>query len=273
MARAGGKDSLKPPVFEEDFAPSLRPTDDLVLQLDGFEGPIDLLLTLARDQKVDLKRISILALAEQYLSFIERARQMQLEIAADYLVMAAWLAYLKSRLLIPVKEDAEGEEDPAELAARLAFQLRRLEAMQGAARALGAQPRLGHDFFARGMPEAVVVDRRPIYDVSLFELLKAYAGVRNREQISLLRIAPTQLYSMDRAMERLRRLVGDTADWMTLEGFLPEDLRDPLVRRSAVAATFLASLELAREGLVDIRQGGLFAPIYLKRREGGSEGP
>jgi len=254
------------PEFEEDVALPLRPSDALVLQLDGFEGPIDLLLTLARDQKVDLKRISILALAEQYLTFIERARQMQLEIAADYMVMAAWLAYLKSRLLIPVQEDAEDEEDPAELAARLAFQLRRLEGMQNAAKALGARPRLGHDFFARGMPEAVTIDRRPIYQVSLFDLLKAYASVKQREQISTLRIVPTQLYSMDRAIERLRRLVGDTPEWSTMEGFLPENLRDPLVRRSAMAATFLASLELAREGVLDIRQSGQFAPIFLKRR-------
>lgn len=254
------------PEFEEDAAPIAVPADDLVLQLDGFEGPIDLLLTLARDQKVDLKRISILALAEQYLGFIERARVLKLEIAADYLVMAAWLAYLKSRLLIPVQEDAEDEEDPAELAARLAFQLRRLEAMQNAAKALGERPRLGHDFFARGMPEPISIDRKPIYQVSLFDLLKAYAAVKQREHISTLRIMPTQLYSMDRAIERLRNLVGGTPEWAVLEGFLPDNLRDPLVRRSAVAATFLASLELAREGVLDIRQTGLFAPIFVKRR-------
>lgn len=253
--------------FREDDRPAYRPDDALVLHLDGFEGPIDLLLTLARDQKVDLTKISILALAEQYLGFIERARRLKLEIAADYLVMAAWLAYLKSRLLIPAKESEEDAEDPVELAARLAFQLRRLEAMQKAAKALGERPRLGSDFFARGMPEKVRVDRRPIFEAALFELLRAYGDVRQRERISTLRILPTQLYSMDRAMERLRALIGALPDWSTLEGFLPDELRDPLVRRSALAATFVASLELAREGVLDIRQTGTFAPIFVKPRK------
>lgn len=253
--------------FEEDAVPAYRPDDALVLRLDGFEGPIDLLLTLARDQKVDLAKISILALAEQYLGFIERARRLKLEIAADYLVMAAWLAYLKSRLLIPSKESDAEEEDPAELAARLAFQLRRLEAMQKAAKALEGRPRLGTDFFARGMPEKTRVDRRPIFEAALIELLRAYGDVRQREQLSTLRILPTQLYSMDRAMARLRSLVGTVPDWSTLEGFLPAELRDPLVRRSALAATFVASLELAREGVLDIRQTGTFSPIFVKRRD------
>lgn len=239
--------------------------DDLVLALDGFEGPIDLLLTLSREHKIDITKISILALAEQYLSFIQRARELHLEIAADYLVMAAWLAYLKSRLLLPVQNDDEEGEDPAELAARLAFQLQRLEAMQNVSQKLLDRPRLGQDFFRRGMPEKVVVSNKIIWDVSLFELLKAYGSLRQREAGSTLRIAPTELFSMDQAVARLRTILGDMPDWDTLEAYLPANITDPLVRRSAMASTFAASLELVREGVLDIQQNGLFSPILIRK--------
>ncbi|MDJ0683065.1 MAG: ScpA family protein [Alphaproteobacteria bacterium] len=249
---------------QPDYASAVG-DDALVLALDGFEGPIDLLLTLSREHKIDITKISILALAEQYLAYIQRARELQLEIAADYLVMAAWLAYLKSRLLLPVQGEDEDGEDPAELAARLAFQLQRLEAMQNVSQKLLERPRLGQDFFARGMPEQVVVSNRVHWDVSLYELLRAYGSIRQREVGATLRIAPTALFSMDQAVQRLRAVLGDMPDWSTLEQFLPEDLNDPLVRRSALASTFAASLELAREGVLDIQQQGLFAPILIRK--------
>lgn len=248
---------------QPDYA-AINP-DDLVLALDGFEGPIDLLLTLSREHKIDITKISILALAEQYLSFIQRARELHLEIAADYLVMAAWLAYLKSRLLLPVQNEDEEGDDPAELAARLAFQLQRLEAMQNASQKLLDRPRLGQDFFRRGMPEKVVVSNKIIWDVSLFDLLQAYGSIRQREAGSTLRIAPTELFSMDQAVQRLRTILGDMPDWNTLEAYLPDNISDPLVRRSAMASTFAASLELVREGVLDIQQSGLFSPILIRK--------
>ncbi len=252
--------------FQED-PPRLEPVaDSLVLNLDGFEGPIDLLLTLARDQKVDLAKISILALAEQYLSFIQRARELRLEIAADYLVMAAWLAFLKSKLLIPKQKDDEDGEDAAEMAARLAFQLQRLDAMRNISKVLLDRPRLGQDFFPRGMPEPIRVERQTRYEITLFELLTAYGQIRDRTSHGgELRIMPTQLYSMEQAVRRLRFLIGDVPEWTVLENFLPDSLTDPLVRRSAVASTFAASLELTREGLAEIRQAGVFEPIYVRK--------
>jgi segregation and condensation protein A len=256
--------------IEEPFETPARPAanDDhrLVLDLDGFEGPIDVLLTLARDQKVDLAKISILELADQYLSFIQRARRLRLEIAADYLVMAAWLAYLKSRLLLPEPE-GEGEPTGAELAAALAFQLQRLEAMQQAGERLMGRPRLGQDFFRRGAPEALKIVSRAVYDVSLYDLLKAYGDQRGRQtRASALQIAPMELYSMDEALHRLGEMLGHTPDWRTLAAFLPAGLRG-LVYRSAVAATFAASLELVRSGRAELRQDGTFGPIYLKARD------
>ncbi len=259
-----------PPAFEEDSAPPAPLTiDALVLALDGFEGPIDLLLTLARDQKVDLAKISILALAEQYLDFVNRARELRLELAADYLVMAAWLAYLKSRLLLPPPAEEEGEENPAELAARLAFQLQRLEAMQNAAKQVFERHRLGLDFFARGMPERLKVANRPVYEANLLDLMRAYGNIRSRQDIGgQLRIMPTRLVSMEQAARRLRAILGDMPDWQTLEGFIPFDSDDPLLRRSAMASTFAASLELTKEGLVEIRQSDTFSTIYMRAKPG-----
>jgi len=234
-----------------------------VLDLDGYEGPIDVLLNLARDQKVDLTKLSILDLADQYLAFVARARRLRLELAADYLVMAAWLAYLKSRLLLP---EPEGEAEPtgAELAAALAFQLQRLEAMQRAGVQLMALPRLGRDFFVRGEPEAVRVIAKPVYKLTLYELLKAYGAQAAVRQPSLLRIPPHDLYSMDDALHRIGSMLGHALDWHSLQHFLPPDMHDGLRRRAALAATFAASLELVRSGRAELRQDGAFGPIYLR---------
>ncbi|HUC63143.1 MAG TPA: ScpA family protein [Alphaproteobacteria bacterium] len=252
-----------------DEAPVVLPHEQLILDLGGYEGPLDVLLELARDQKVDLIHVSILALADQYLAFIQRAHDLRLEIAADYLVMAAWLAYLKSRLLLPQQTSAEEEPSGAEMAAALRFQLQRLEAMRNAGVALLGRPRLGIDMFRRGAPERPEVVRRPYYELTLYELLKAYGDQQRRQDGGMLHILPTKLYSMDDALVRLRDMLGRMPDWQTLMNFLPADLRGPLVLRSAIAATFAASLELTRTGKVQIRQDRAFGPIYVRaRREG-----
>ncbi|MGC2854076.1 segregation and condensation protein A [Novispirillum sp. DQ9] len=238
----------------------------LLLALGGFEGPIDVLLQLARDQKVDLIHISILQLAEQYLTFIAEARREHLELAADYLVMAAWLAYLKSRLLLPPEP---GDEEPSgeEMAAALQFQLQRLEAMQAVGARLLERPRLGRDVFPRGMPEGVSVVAHTIWDVGLYDLLRAYGDFKRRQGASQLEIEPLSLYSVDDAIKRLSRLLGTMPDWQTLRRYLPADLDDPLLRRSAMCAHFIASLELAKQGKLELRQeGGHFSPIWLRAR-------
>lgn len=253
-----------PDYMQTDAAPSGA---ELIVHLDGFEGPIDLLLNLARDQKVDLAKISILGLAEQYLSFIEEAHQLRLEIAADYLVMAAWLAYLKSRLLLPSTEDDE-EPSGAELAAALSYQLQRLESMRTAAENLFARPLLGRDVFARGAPEGIRVTTRSVYDATLFELLQAYGSTQRRQKPAPLRIEQMELFSMDDALGRLTSLLGKVPNWSALLSFLPDGLEDDLIRRSAVAATFAASLELVRSGQAEIRQDQLFGPIFFRSRSG-----
>lgn len=240
----------------------------LFLNLDGFEGPIDVLLNLARDQKVDLTQISILQLAEQYLVFIREAQVLNLELAADYLVMAAWLAYLKSRLLLPPDETTEEEQDPAALAEALRFQLLRLEAMQEAGSRLMALPQLGVDVFPRGAPENMSARFRSIYDVTLYDLLRAYADHKVREQGHTLRIAATDLYAVEDAIERLRGLVGKVPEWRTLFSFLPDFLKGSLIMRSAVASTFVASLQLVKDGQAQIRQDGTFGPIWLRSPSG-----
>ena len=240
--------------------------DSLVLDLDGFEGPIDILLTLARTHKVDLTKISILVLAEQYLAFIQRAHDLRLEVAADFLVMAAWLAYLKSRLLLPSTED-EDEPTGAELAARLAFQLQRLEAMRKAAVEIIDRPRLGQDFYARGEPDPLIVDTTTEFNATLYDLLTMYAAIRERQGAVTLQISPMKLYSMDDALERLGKLLGHVPDWTTLSQFLPDGIGDDLMMRSAVASTFAASLELVRQGKLQLNQSQTFAPIYLRARQ------
>ncbi len=252
-----------PDPFEDAEPPYKRVPEQLVLDLQGFEGPIDVLLSLARDQKVDLTKISILQLADQYLAFIVEARRLRLEIAADYLVMAAWLAYLKSRLLLPATDD-EDQPSAAEMAARLAFQLQRLEAMREASEKLFQRPRLGQDFFRRGDPQRIPIERSSIFDLSLYELLSVYGVHRQREAASTLTIDPSKVFSMEEALHRLREVLGEVPDWTILTQFLPDDLDDDLMRRSAVATTFAASLELARTGRLRLRQSGTFKPIFIR---------
>ncbi|MCH7487565.1 MAG: segregation/condensation protein A [Proteobacteria bacterium] len=237
-----------------------------VVDIDGFEGPIDVLLTLAREQKVDLTRISILQLADQYLDFVAEAKLVSLELAADYLVMAAWLAYIKSRLLLPDLGD-EGEPSGEEMAAALTYQLRRLEAMQDAGARLMGRAQLGREFFPRGRPEFFAAVTEARLDATLFDLLKAYGGIQRRAPGGTLHLEPWQLYSVEDVLERLRRLLGATKDWESLWSFLPPG--SGLTARSALASTFAASLEMAREGELRIRQsGGPFGPLYLRLAKG-----
>ncbi len=237
----------------------------LVVDVAGFEGPLDLLLHLARNQKVDLARISILALAEQYLAFIERVRALRLELAADYLVMAAWLAFLKSKLLIPKQPGEEGESGE-ELAAVLQFRLKRLEAMRDASARLVNRNRLGRDVFARGMPEMVIVEKRNTYSASLYDLLTAYAQQRQKQAINNVTIARRAVWSLKDARDVLAKLVGTLSDWTALDSFLIEYLAAPEERRTAVASSFAATLEMVREGKLEVRQDQVFAPIYLRGR-------
>lgn len=246
--------------------PAVDQRGALIVDVGGFEGPLDLLLELARHHKVDLKQISILRLAEQYLEFIEKARRLQLEIAADYLVMAAWLAYLKSRLLIPAPPGTE-EAEPADLAARLAFRLQRLQAMRTASENLMKLSVLGRDVFARGAPEALVIDTRREYSDNLIDLLKAYAERRKKKMVHQIYVPkrhPT--WSIKEARTALERLVGTMDDWGTFDIWLAQYMAEPGMRRSVTASSFTASLELAREGLLELRQEGPFRPIFLRRR-------
>lgn len=264
----GATDPFDSPAPDRD--PSRSP---LLLTLDGFEGPIDMLLALAREQKVDLTRISILELADQYLGFVARARALDLGLAADYLVMAAWLAWLKSRLLLPDASGEEEEPSPAELAEALRLRLRRLEAMREAGDRLMARPRLGVDLFARGAPESLADLPRPVYEATLYDLLRAYADHRLRRDNATLRIAPTRLLSVEAAVERLRRMLGGAPGWRTLSAFLPAAAGGPLAARSAIASTFVAGLHLAKEGRAELRQDGAFGPIWLRPRGPGAAEP
>jgi segregation and condensation protein A len=251
-------------VFDESVPRTA--SEALVVDLDGYEGPIDVLLTLARDQKVDLARISILQLADQYLEFVARHLRDHLELAADYLVMAAWLAYLKSRLLLPVPP-APDEPSGEEMAAALAFQLLRLEAMRRVGKDLQALPHLGRDLFARGAPEGIAHVARPVWDVGLYDLLKAYADIKRRGTVTTLQIEAPDLYSVDDAIQRLQTMLGQLPRWSTLLSFLPPGLRG-LLGRSALSAHFVASLELCRQGKMEMRQdGGAFGPIWVRPRQ------
>ncbi|MCP4328097.1 MAG: segregation/condensation protein A [Alphaproteobacteria bacterium] len=252
--------------LETDFQPPPN-EGGLVVELGAYEGPLDVLLALAREQKVDLTKISILRLAEQYLAFIAAARDLRLEVAADYLVMAAWLAYLKSRLLLPPPDDDGEQPTGAEMAAALAFQLRRLESMRNAGAALFERPHLGRDVFPRGEPESFPVLRSSVYDASLFELLKSYSLQQRRTTGGTYSISdPVILFSIEEALVRLTEKLDSMPDWATLSSYLPKGLADPLTRRSAVAATFGASLELAKSGHVQLRQDKLFGPIFVRAK-------
>ncbi len=256
--------------FEEDAILDRPAGNSFVVDIDGFEGPIDLLLALARDQKVDLAKVSILQLADQYLAFVESAHRTNLELAADYLVMAAWLAYLKSRLLLP---DLSYEEEPSgeAMAAALTFQLRRLEAMREAGTRLMARDRLGEDFFARGTAERFPTMTTNIFSLGLVDLLRTYGSMRARGDDDTLHIQPIQVHSVEQALGRLRSMLGPAADWENLWRFLPPELEEGLRARSAVASTFAASLELVREGRLRLRQSDPFGPIYLKAEPASDE--
>ena len=237
---------------------------DFNVDVDGFEGPLDLLLAMARTQKVDLSKISILALAMQYLEFVEKARKLRLELAADYLVMAAWLAYLKSRLLLPAPE---GDPEPSgeELANQLAFRLQRLEAMREAGIQLMNRNRLGQDIFSRGDPEPVVIDKKRQYSATLYDLLSAYAMQRQRESVNTVTIAYREVWSLSDAREIITRLIGKLADWTPLDVFLTEYMTSDEDRPGVIASSFAASLELVREGKLEIRQSDTFAPLYMRQ--------
>ncbi|MBL8587003.1 MAG: segregation/condensation protein A [Methylobacteriaceae bacterium] len=245
------------PVDKGDSEPTF------VVDVDGFEGPLDLLLELARRQKVDLARISVLQLAEQYLAFVEEARRVRLELAADYLVMAAWLAYLKSRLLLPDRARAD-EPAAADLAAALAERLRRLEQMRAAAESLVNRPRLGRDIFARGAPESVETTQRTQWKASLFDLLSAYARQRQTQALARVTFKKREVWSLSEARAALERLAGVARDWTELDGFLIEYCVGPELRRTARASSFSASLEMVREGRIELRQSGVFAPLFVR---------
>ncbi|KMK67391.1 ScpA family protein [Puniceibacterium sp. IMCC21224] len=240
----------------------------LIVDVDGYEGPLDLLLSLSRTQKVDLRKISVLQLARQYLAFVEQATALRLELAADYLVMAAWLAFLKSRLLLPPDptEDGPTGED---LAAHLAFQLERLQAMRDVAARLMARDRLGRDFFARGHTQQIERVRAVRYTATLLDLMQGYARIRTRDEFRPFVMDRDRVFTMEQALERMRGMIGFAGTWTDISAYLPDGWHvDPVKWRSATAATFAASLELVKEGKAELRQSELFAPIQLRRREG-----
>lgn len=240
----------------------------LIVDVDGFEGPLDLLLTLSRTQKVDLRKISVLELARQYLAFVEQAKSLRLELAADYLVMAAWLAFLKSRLLLPPDPHEDGPSGE-ELAAHLAFQLERLAAMRDVAARLMARDQKGRDFFVRGLPEDVMRLRTVRYSATLLDLMQGYARIRTRDEFRPFVMDRESIFTMEQALARLRGLIGFAGDWTDISSYLPEGWEvDPMRRRSATASTFAASLELVKEGRAELRQSDTFAPIHLRKRDG-----
>jgi segregation and condensation protein A len=235
--------------------------DTLTIELDGWEGPLDLLLALARAQKVDLRQISILQLVQQYLGYVEQARALKLELAADYLVMAAWLAFLKSALLLP--RDPEQEPSPEELALRLQLRLERLQAMREAGARLMARDRMGRDVFARTAPEGLHTVRKAVWQAEIYDLIAAYGRVSARTRPVMHIVADRPVMTLEAATERVSRLVGQRIDWATIESFLP-DGASGVFRKSALASSFLAALELARRGKVELRQHQAFAPLYVR---------
>jgi segregation and condensation protein A len=255
---------MEPAEFESPGGERSQYEPALMIDVEGFEGPLDLLLTLARNQQVDLKHISILALAEQYLRFIETARGLKMEIAADYLVMAAWLAYLKSRLLLPEAESTE-EPSAADLAADLAARLQHLEKIREVGGQLVSRHRLGHDFFVRGMPEIRNVSPSG-YTATLYDLLSAYAMQRQRQALSRVKLPERKVWSLPEARAALERLVGKAADWTRLDQYLIAYVVEPELRATAFASSFSATLEMVKEGKLELQQEKPFAPLWLRRR-------
>ncbi|MDH5528802.1 MAG: segregation/condensation protein A [Paracoccaceae bacterium] len=255
--------------FEEDSVSVTErlSVESLIVDVDGFEGPLDLLLMLSRTQKVDLRRVSVLQLAEQYLKFVNEAKTLRIELAADYLVMAAWLAFLKSRLLLP-PDPADDGPSGEELAAHLAFQLERLQAMREAAARLMGRDQKGRDFFARGIPEDVTRKRSVKYTATLLDLMQGYARIRTHDEFRPYAMDRNHVFTMEQALDRMRGLIGFAGDWTDLVNYLPEGWSaDPARRRSATASTFAASLELAKQGRIIIRQIESFAPISIRRKD------
>ncbi len=252
--------------FEAD-SETERASDEpaLVVDVEGFEGPLDLLLALARQQKVDLAKISILALADQYLAFIEAARKLRLELAADYLVMAAWLAYLKSRLLLPEPEFVEGIS-AEDMASGLALRLKRLEAIRAVAEKLIERPQLGRDTFVRGKPEPIAEIKHPQWTATLYDLLSAYAAQRQKHALARVRFAKRKVWSLTEARVALERLIGQSSEWSRVDEFLLSYVVEPSLAPTVFASSFAASLELVREGLAEIHQQGAFAPLYVRKR-------
>ena len=255
-------DDLK---FESEFAERASDEPALVVDVEGFEGPLDLLLTLARHQKVDLAKISILALADQYLAFIEEARRLRLELAADYLVMAAWLAYLKSRLLLPDVNAPEGQS-AEDMANALALRLKRLEAIRTAAEQMFGRAQLGRDVFARGQPEPIAHIKRPEWTATLYDLLSAYAHQRQKNALSRVKLAKRAVWSLAEAREALERLIGQASDWTCIDQYLIKYVVEPSLAPTVFASSFASALEMVREGTAEIHQHQAFAPIYMRKR-------
>lgn len=258
--------------FETEVAERASDEPALVVDVEGFEGPLDLLLTLARQQKVDLAKISILALADQYLTFIEAARKLRLELAADYLVMAAWLAYLKSRLLLPEGSSPEAQT-AEEMAAALAFRLKRLEAFREVAQKLLERPQLDRDMFSRGDPEPIAQIKHPQWSATLYDLLSAYSVQRQKAAAgSKVRFAARKVWSLAEARGAIERLIGVSADWTCLDDYLVTYLVEPEMVNTVKASSFAATLEMVREGVMDLQQHSAFAPIYVRKRAGDPNG-
>jgi segregation and condensation protein A len=251
--------------FDTEFQERGADEPALVIDVEGFEGPLDLLLMLARQQKVDLAKISILALADQYLAFIEEARKLRLEIAADYLVMAAWLAYLKSRLLLPEQHEPDGLS-AEEMAAALAQRLRRLETIRQVAEQLLNRPQLGREVFARGLPEPIAEIKRPEWTATLYDLLSAYAGQRQKQARSFVRVRKRTVWSLAEARAAVERLIGGATDWCALDEYLIAYMVEPSLATTVRASSFAATLELVREGLVQVHQSAAFAPLYIRKQ-------
>src|SRR6266516_5967858 len=253
--------------FEADLAADRATSEPaLVVDVEGFEGPLDLLLALARQQKVDLAKISILALADQYLAFIEEARKLRLELAADYLVMAAWLAYLKSRLLLPETNAPEGQS-AEDMAVALALRLKRLEAIRDVAERLFGRPQLERDVFLRGQPEPIAHIKHPQYTATLYDLLSAYAQQRQRAALAHVRFAKRTVWSLAEAREALERLIGQSSDWARLDEFLVAYVVEPSLAPTVFASSFASTLEMVREGVMEVHQQGAFAPLYVRKRQ------
>ncbi len=252
--------------FEDAPREPKTPDEQLIVDVTGFEGPLDLLLALARQEKIDLMKIQILPLAEQYLAFVEKAKALRIELAADFLVMAAWLAWLKSRLIAPADDkDAEAGE---ELAEDLAFRLRRLEAMRTAAAALMKRPHLGEDIFPRGMPERISVQTETVWNASLYDLLSAYGSVRQQEIVRTMTMEKRPVFSLVDARKIMERLIGPQSEWMPLS-LLVSAMPRSEDRRALTASAFGAALEMAREGRISVRQSGPFEPLYIRGNPNG----